>query len=188
MLFKEKVQIVLVSTILAVALTLGAIRLFQTRIFQPTSSGSDDAPIIMTGGSLYIGTGSAGVFQPSGNSLVFTPGFKVFGVSLTDQNDNTQTAVENDVAGKTGTIIVTYCKSNCAPGNDTDIVTLNFDPNSISVSNTLPGHPISKMSRILPTLREHMRRHWNMASVELKSAASPLGTWRSAGTIRNARW
>jgi hypothetical protein len=180
--FKEKVQLVLVSTIAAVVLTLGAIRLFQTKIFQPTVGGTDDAPIIMAGGSLYIGTGPDGVFQPSGNTLAFTSGFKVFGIELTDQNDNTQTAVENDVAGKTGAIIVTYCKSNCAQANDTDIVTLNFDPNRINVSNTLAGHPISRMSRILPTLREHMRRHWKMVSVELKIGGVTFGSVAQCGS------
>ncbi|HXA52744.1 MAG TPA: hypothetical protein VNV86_20650 [Candidatus Acidoferrum sp.] len=180
MSLKEKVQVVLLSVVTAVAISMAVGKMFFAKI-RPFSGGSEDAPIIMAGGSLYIGTGPDGVFQPNGNTLAFTSGFKVSSIELTDQNDNTQTAVENDVAGKTGAIIVTYCKSNCAQGNGTDTVTLNFDPNSITVSNTLPGHPISKMSKILPTLREHMRKHWNMVSVELKINGATFGNVAQCG-------
>ena len=178
----EKVQVVLLSVVTAAAISLGVGKWMapgNQRI--DTIGPNDDAPIIMAGGSLYLGTGPDGVLKPDGNGLAFTSGFKVFGVDFTDQNDTTQSAVTADVSGKAGALIVTYCKNDCSNPAQTDVVTLNFDPNSISISNTLASHPISRMPKLLPTLRLHMRKRWKMSSVELKIAGATFGTVAQCG-------
>jgi hypothetical protein len=181
MLRKEKVQVVLWSVVASLA-AVGIIK-WVLSVNQSIQSlgATDDAPIIMAGGSLYVGTGPDAVFQPNGNALNFTSGFKVFGVDIVDQNDAMQSAAEADVRNKTGALIVTYCKSNCNNAAETDTVTLNFDANSIAMVNTLSGHPISKMPKILPTLRTHMRRKWRLVSVELKINNTTFGSVAQCG-------
>jgi hypothetical protein len=176
--FKE-VKIVAISAVIAALIALALIKLLQPPPSQVhIFSDTDDAPIIMAGGSLYIGTGTDGVFNRDSAkaTLVYTAGLKVFGIDLINKEDALQQLTEADVSSATGRVDLTYCKLQLtippappACSGNSDTVTLTFDNTStggpIVISNKL-SVKIGAAPRILPTLWMHMRKGWTLFHVE----------------------
>ena len=179
MSFREKAQIVVVSVAVALALAAGFFYV-SGRITSPTEPSlgpgriltpTDDQPIVMTGGSFYIGTGDTATFRAAGDYLEYKSGYKVFRIDVLDKsNMNTMTDVLADASGQ---IDIVYCNLNgsqCTP-NQTDTVKMLFNNNVanpvIRIENTLSDRPIGKARRILPTLRTHTRKRWTMSSVKV---------------------
>ena len=180
---REKAQIVVVSVAIALALAVGFYYVVGriSTAFGPggTGGGSDDEPIIMAGGSLYIGTGDTATFNPAKTDdgfLYYHEGYRVFRIDVTDMGDERKEHPVNQ-AYSHGEIVVAYCKNrNCNSKNQADTVTMTFDNRAtdpvIKIGNTLEDQqgkrtPISKAPRMLPTLRTHWRKDkdWTIYSV-----------------------
>jgi hypothetical protein len=175
MSFRDKAQIVVVSVVIALALAAGSYYFVAGPSLGPGGirGGTDDQPIIMAGGSLYIGTGETAKFKAVGDTLDYTEGYKVFRVDVVDMSENGETWPVG--AAGSGQIDIEYCRLDNTTGqcsSQTDKVTMTFynnvSPQVISIKNSLTGKPISKARRMMPTLRTHPRKRWTMFKVRVK--------------------
>ena len=146
----EKIQVVVISVIIALALAGGLyVVLPGQRV--PVGAG-DDAPILIAGGSLFLGTHSEFQLKASltGNALQFAD---LKGVQVFDRYVNSIDSI--DATGG----VASYPASGAArveinyTGNDT--ITLEYDPAThyITITNTDTNHYISKTHRVLTNLR-----------------------------------
>jgi hypothetical protein len=127
--------------------------------------GTDDAPILIAGGSLYFGTDVPASFTPNANkdTLYYTTGYKVYRIDATDVNDVTAPYTVTSKA----TIVISYCKNanNC---NEKDEVTVQVDNSqdpAVTITNS--SRNIGKAPRLLPNLWVHPRKNWDVAIVKL---------------------
>jgi len=165
MSFREKAQIVVVSVAIALALAAGFYYL-APGFPGGSRGGADDAPILIAGGSLYLGTDLPAIFTPADKkTLVYSAGYKVYGIEATDKDDNTVPYTLDKDSG-TATITISYCKNSSC--NDKDEVTMDVNNSSdpaITIKNSAEN--IGKAPRLLPNLWVHARRHGKIEVVKL---------------------
>jgi hypothetical protein len=164
MTFREKAQLVTVSVVLALALAAGLYQAVKPK--GPHGlSGTDDAPIIMAGGSLTIGTENfTFTIDSTNHKLLADPLLKVFQIDLFDQNDNLQKIPPVPIDA-VGDVVVSYCGVYANPCTAPyDKVLIHFEKSKpIEISNTKKN--IENAARVLLNLRMHRRKHWVMSHV-----------------------
>jgi hypothetical protein len=180
----EKIQVIVISVVLAVVLAILYGRIYPSQTVAPgpgpteikpdRGGDTDDAPIIMAGGSILIGTDANGTFTRADDQgrriLKFEDKFKVFQIDLTDKQGHTTTIPATDLLAKVGKIEIDHCMANaqdqCVGQKDT--VTLNFNngPGAISLRND-HGKQIGKANRVLPTLWRHKIDQFVMLAVRV---------------------
>ena len=166
MSFREKAQLVVVSVAITLTLAAGLYYLVNAFLAGPRG-GADDAPILIAGGSLYLGTDLPAVFKPDANKqkLVYESGYEVYSIDVTDNRDVT-TPYPVTAGSGTATIVITYCNTLCV---NKDVVTINVD-NRLDPAVTITNSPknIGKAPRLLPNLWTHRRKGWHIDEVKLK--------------------
>jgi hypothetical protein len=188
MSFREKAQIVVVSAAIALALSAGLYYFLAGpsqgpgRILNP----NDDQPIIMAGGSFYIGTGFTAKFRPAKSddgSLYYTERYQVFRIDVLDKDDKNSMQDVDQSQGE-GSIVMEYCGNAQCNNNQKDIVTMAFFNNPaaqkvITITNdTTNNKPISKARRMLPSLRTHRRKQWTLLTVTVKVVGEQDKTYK----------
>lgn len=174
--FRQQAQLVIVSVGISLALAggfyLAVIRQELARTRHRLGSG-EDAPIVMAGGSLYIGTSDTLTFNANGTQLNYSSPMQVFQVDVFYYlNDAEQKDTRNVAAGTAGNVELAYCKNgNCSSAQNKDTVTISWDANkNISIQNT--ANTIQNSSRILPNLRFHSRHKWSLVSVSVNGGTA----------------
>jgi len=161
MSFTEKATLVGVSVGISALLAWG----ISKSISEGTRGGSDDAPIIVGGGSLYFGTGALATFtRVSDDELRFAPDFKVSAIDWIDSDGKTGSV---PVLLNEGNITVKFCgNQNCTGAGNVDMVRLSFKPGSpISLTNELKG--VGNSHRLLPNLWRHPKKNWTVDSMAI---------------------
>ncbi len=171
--FKEKVQVVTISVVIALAAAAGLYQFVQPRGPHALGPG-DDAPIIIAGGSLLIGTSDVLTFNPdpSKPQLNYSSPMQVFQIDVfhVSGGGSEVSNSANVTAGAPGTVVMNYCKNqNCSGPSDT--VTLHWDANkNVWIDNSLST--IQKSSRLLPNLRIHSRKKWMLVNVSVNGGTA----------------
>src|SRR5262245_30789541 len=123
MSFREKAQIVAVSVAIALAVAAGFYYYQTGRTANPVAGPDvvvpDDAPILIAGGSFYIGTRPDVPLNSDGRKL-YRNEYKVYQIDLTDKDD---AATEiKDIVSKEGVVEILYCRlnllNNCSERRD----------------------------------------------------------------------
>jgi hypothetical protein len=135
---------------------------------------TDDAPIIMAGGSILIGTDSNGTFKRADDGgrryLKFDDGFKVFQIDLTNQEGYTKTIYAVDLLAKVGKVEIDHCmvpQDACVGQKDTVILKFDNGTGTITLKND-HRKQIGKANRVLPTLWRHKIDQFVMLAVRVK--------------------
>ena len=152
---KDKIQVIVISVILSLAIAA-----LYSWFRSPGSPGqglrrdsADDSPIMVTGGSLYLGTDTGYQLYASGDNLQFAD------LNASPVLNRKITAVE---ASDTGGNLNTYPASGATrvvvdyKGPD-ETITLAFDPTTYAITMTngkMGNGAISRVTRkVLPNLR-----------------------------------
>jgi hypothetical protein len=155
MSFAEKARVVAVSVVVSLLVGGGLYEFFKIR------QSGDDSPILIAGGSLYLGTDLVHQLKSMNDEYLLlaepkgdpTQVAKVTSLEVTDSDDN----VKSYPASGATRIELTYGSAFYS-----DKVTLEFDPRAYTIKiSDLDGdkkHPLAHSPAILPNLRMHPRR------------------------------
>jgi hypothetical protein len=184
MKFKEQAQLVTLSVVISLALVAA---LYQAVKPAPNANNhglgaGDDAPIVMAGGSLYIGTSGTLTFAPDQNhtKLNCSSQMQVFKVDVFNYVNGVETPNPTNVAAATaGKVDFAYCNNGkCDNAQHTDTVTINWDANkNIWISDT--AGTIQNSSLILPNLRFHSHHKWSLLNVSV-NGGNPIDCGKNA--------
>jgi len=174
---REKIQVIVISVVLAAVLAIVVGRLFPSQTVAPpgptgtkpdTTGDTDDAPIIMAGGSIFIATDSKASFDPVTDAgrkyLKYTSGYRVSRIELVDKKDDEEKVTAAQIKqAKRGSIEIDYCvikKANqedndTCTANKTDTLTFTFDndttPPLIDLKN-VHTKQVGRALKMSPTL------------------------------------
>jgi hypothetical protein len=185
--FKDQFKVVAVSVLFSLMFAFGLFKLVSPKIGLHTTLGpADDAPIVMAGGSLFIGTYEGFAFQPDSTlpaQLDYSANMQVFGVDIgyLDSSTGKLNIDHTDVSsGSAGAVTLSYCKNaNCSGVQNVDTINLNWSPsNPISITSSL--NLLSQGSRLLPNLIVHPRKKWLLRHVNVTGGTTTLD--RDCGT------
>lgn len=176
--FKDQFKIVAVSVLFSLILAAGLFKLIKPETSLHRLGAGDDAPIVMAGGSLFVGTYEGFEFQPDQalpSQLNYSANMQVFGVDVwyLDNNGNLQLDHTDVASGSRGTVTLSYCKNANCNGINVDTITLNWNANKqIWIVSSL--NLLGKGSSLLPNLRVHPRKKWLLRNVAVAGGVSAL--------------
>lgn len=168
-----RVQVVVFTSILTLVISIAVHNYVAGNVSQTSinaivkgvrgGGGSDDAPIIMAGGSFYVATGTLAMFTDNSTQLNYTSGFLA---SAIDIIDDAGTPSSSAVNGSTHTLLLHFCKnSNCGGlAADKEDITLTMSTSGIVLSNGRKN-----IEKLGGTLWRHKMRKWVLLSVTVDS-------------------
>ena len=172
MTLREKTLVVGISLVTGLLASSAVYQYIQSKINRPGSG--EDGEIVITGGSVYMGTHQDWVLTGVGDILEIydRSNNRVVDRGLTqidvEANDTLTQYPATMLSGDTK-VDVTYCNNaNC--NDKSDVITLQYhrtDHPYFTISN-IPGNgqmgnaPIAKAARLLPNLRLLHKKNWEI--------------------------
>ena len=134
MTFAEQATVVGVSVVVSLLIGAGVYEVVKPATpvvpdVRPLRAPGDDAPIIMAGGSLYIGHHPDFSFTPDSTNhhqLNYSQAMQVSKIDVTsfDASGNLQDSATSVSSGQAGSVTLKYCRNASCNANQTDLITL----------------------------------------------------------------